>query len=134
MTEPYAASPRPRDSFRAVAAGVSAVQALALFGFCGFYLWELAQAGGDDAARVVMSAVLIAVFGVGLVMLTLAWWAGANWPNTPTVVWNLLLVPVAWSLLQSDRALLAALVGIVAVTGVVAAVGAHTAEPEDIEG
>lgn len=116
-----------------MAAGVSVLQSLALLGFCGFYLWELARDGGDDATRVVMSAVLIAVFAVALAVLARAWWAGANWPNTPTVVWNLLLLPVAWSLLQSEQTLLAALVGLVAVAGVVAAVGADTADPADTE-
>ena len=107
-----------------MAGGVCALQAVVLLGFCGFYLWELARGSGADPTRVVMSAVLIAVFAVGLAFVARGWWRGAGWPNTPTVVWNVLLLPVGWSLLQSGRALVAACVGVVAVTGIVAAVRA----------
>jgi hypothetical protein len=99
-----------------------------LLGFCGFYLWELAQGAGDDPTRVVMSVVLIAVFAVLLLVLARAWLRGANWPNTPTIVWNLLLLPVAWSLFQAGRGVLALSVAVVAVLGVVAAARADTAD------
>ncbi|EBM0725681.1 hypothetical protein XE97_25315, partial [Salmonella enterica subsp. enterica serovar Senftenberg] len=83
-----------RDIARDVAAAVCAVQALSLLGFVVFYLVELVQGAGDDPTRVVMSALLILVFAVGIGALARGWWRGANWPNTPTIVWNLLLLPV----------------------------------------
>ena len=111
---------------RALAAFCCALQSLALLLFCAFYLWELAQGGSEDATRVVMSAVLIAVFALALGLLARAWVTGATWPNTPTVVWNALLLPVAWSLFQSGRTLIAAAVALVAATGIVASIGART--------
>ncbi|GAA4724532.1 hypothetical protein GCM10025782_23220 [Pedococcus ginsenosidimutans] len=119
---------RGRDTARDVAAAVCAVQALSLVGFVVFYLVELVQGAGDDPTRVVMSALLILVFAVGIGALARGWWRGANWPNTPTIVWDLLLLPVAWSLFQAGRALVALLVGGVAVVGIVAAVRADTSE------
>ena len=134
MTSPAPAPPRPRDPFRAVAAGICALQALVLLGFVVFYLWELTQDSSDDAVRVVMSALLILVFAVGIAALARGWVRGDNWPNTPTVVWNALLLPVGWSLVQSDHGLIGALVIVGALAGILAAIRADTTAedvPED---
>jgi O-antigen/teichoic acid export membrane protein len=132
VTSPAPATPRPRDVFRSVAAGVCGLQVLALLGFVVFYLWELTQDSADDVARVVMSALLIAVFAVGIGAMARGWVRGDNWPNTPTVVWNLLLIPVGWSLVQSGRGLVGALVIVVAVLGIVSAIKADTTDAEDV--
>jgi hypothetical protein len=110
-----------RAAARRVAAAICGVEALVLLGFVVFYLWEIAQGRSDDAVRAVVSALLIAVFGVALAFLARAWLRGAGWPNTPTIVWNLLLLPVAWSLLTSGHGAVGALMGAVAVVGVAAA-------------
>jgi hypothetical protein len=112
-----------------VASGVCVVQGLFLLGFCVFSLYELSSAGSDNPTRVVMEVLLVAVFAAGLLALARFWVAGADWPRTPTVVWNLLLLPVAWGLVQSDRGLIALAVGAVAVAGIVSAVASHTSEP-----
>jgi hypothetical protein len=113
---------------RLVAGLVCLGQAVALLGFCAFYLWELTQGGSEDPTRVIMSVVLIAVFAAALGLLGRAWLSGANWPNTPTVVWNTLLLPVAWGLVQGDRGLLGALVAAVALVSIVAAFAADTSD------
>ena len=133
MTSPAPAPSRPRDVFRSVAAGVCAVQVVVLLGFVVFYLWELTQDSGGDVARVVMSALLIAVFAVGIAAMARGWLLGDNWPNTPTVVWNALLLPVGWSLVQGDRSLVGALVIVVALVGIVAAIRANTTDAEESE-
>ncbi|WP_231961520.1 hypothetical protein [Pedococcus dokdonensis] len=130
MTSPAPAPARPRDPFRTVAAGLCALQALALVGFVGFYLWELTQDDADDTTRVVMSALLILVFAVGIAALARGWVRGDNWPNTPTVVWNALLLPVGWSLVQSGRGVVGALVIVVALAGIVAAIKADTTDED----
>ena len=120
-----------RDVFRDLAAAVSAVEALSLLGFVAFYLWELTQGAGKDAVLVVMSALVILVFAIGIGALARGWWTGRNWPNTPTVVWNLLLVPVAWSLFQAGQAVVALVLAAVAVLGIVSAVRADTSDLQD---
>ena len=129
---PAPAPSRPRDAFRSVAAAVCGLQVLALLGFVLFYLWELTQDSADDVARVVMSALLIAVFAVGIGAMARGWVRGDNWPNTPTVVWNLLLIPVGWSLVQSGRGPMGALVIVVALVGIVSAIKADTTDTEDV--
>jgi hypothetical protein len=114
------------DRPRLVAGVVCAAQGLFLLGFCVFSLYELAQGGSDDATRVVMEVVLVAVFAAGLLALARYWVRGANWPNTPTIVWNLLLLPVAWGLVQGGRGLIALAVAAVAITGIVSAIAADT--------
>jgi len=69
-----------------------------LLGFCAFYLYELIIGEGDDAARVVMSIALMALTGVALLAMARAWRSGGTWPRTPTILWNLLMLPVAWSM------------------------------------
>ena len=132
VTSPAPAPSRPRDVFRSVAAAVCAAQVVALLGFVAFYLWELTQDASDDVTRVVMSAVLIAVFAVGIGALARGWVRGDNWPNTPTVVWNALLVPVGWSLVQSGRVLVGSLVILDAQTGIASAIKADTTDPGDV--
>ena len=107
------------------------MQVVTLLGFVVFYLWELTQDSGGDVARVVMSALLIAVFTVGIAAMARGWLRGDNWPNTPTVVWNALLLPVGWSLVQGDRTLVGTLVIVVALVGIVAAIRANTTDTED---
>jgi hypothetical protein len=131
VTSPAPAPSRPRDPFRAVAAAVCGLQVLALLGFVAFYLWELTQDSASDVTRVVMSALLILVFAVGIAALARGWVRGDNWPNTPTVVWNALLLPIGWSLVQSDRGVVGALVIVVALVGIVAAIRADTMDDED---
>ncbi len=107
---------------RVVAAVVCAVQAIALAAFCAFYIVEVARGGEDDTTRALMSVVLIALFGVALVVLEVQWWRGSPWVRTPTIVWNLLLLPVAWGLVQSGRLAVAVAVGGVALAGLWAAI------------
>ncbi|WP_392544927.1 hypothetical protein [Oryzobacter telluris] len=85
---------------RRVAALLTGVQALGLLGFAAFYLYELAVGEGSDPVRVVMSALLIAVFGVGLGLVSRAWLGDAAWPKTPTIVWSALLFPVGGGMIQ----------------------------------
>lgn len=123
---PETPSSQPVDRARLVASGVSVVQAVFLLGFCVFSLYELTQHGSDDAARVVTEALLVAVFAAGLLALGHFWVRGANWPNTPTIVWNALLLPVAWGLVQGGRTAVGLVVGTVALVGIGAAVLADT--------
>lgn len=45
-----------------------------------------------------MALTLTGIFAVLLWVVTRAWLQGARWPRTPTIVWCLLTLPVAWTL------------------------------------
>jgi hypothetical protein len=113
---------------RLVAGAVCALQGLFLLGFCVWSLVELSSSGSDSPSRVVMEVVLVAVFAVGLLALGRYWVVGADWPRTPTIVWNALLLPVAWGLVQSGRILIAVVVAVVALVGIGSAVAAGSSD------
>ena len=83
------------------------LEGLVLVGFVVFYVVEMVSGATDDLARAAVSAVLILIFGVALLALARAWFRADEWPKTPTVLWNALLLPVAWSLREGDRGALA---------------------------
>ncbi|HET8601664.1 MAG TPA: hypothetical protein VFL99_15155 [Segeticoccus sp.] len=83
---------------------ITAAQALVLLGFVVFYLLELGAGASDSPARVVTSAILILVFAVALGVLAKYLWQRARQARTPALVWNVLMLPVGWTLAQSGRA------------------------------
>jgi hypothetical protein len=106
------------------AAALCGVEGLVLVGLAAFYGYEIAIGESDSTARAVMSMLLILLGAVALVLLARGWAGGSTWPRTPTIVWNALLVPVAWSLLESGRPLIALGVAVLAVGSVVSAISA----------
>ena len=106
------------------AAALCAVEGLVLAGLAAFYGYEIAIGESDSIARAVMSLLLILVGAAALLLMARGWAGGSTWPRTPTIVWNALLVPVAWSLLQSGRPLIALGVAVLAVGSVLSAVSA----------
>ena len=113
---------------RAVAAAVLAAQVVVLLGFAGFYLVELVRGEGDSVGRVVVSIVLILVTAAGLGAMARAWLGADTWPRTPTLVWSVLLLPVAWGLFQGHQGLVGAFVGAGAVAGSAAALATPSAD------
>lgn len=107
-----------------VAAAVCAAQAATLAGFIVFYLYEIGLGASDDLGRAGMSVVLFLVFSVGLGAMARAWLRDLGWSRTPTIVWNLLLLPVAWSLAGGSQVAIATAVGVSAILAVIAAVAA----------
>jgi len=123
VTESTSQARTVRGSHRA-AGLLTLVEAVAVLGFALFYVYEMVTGATDDLARAATSGVLILVFGLGLLALARGWARAADWPRTPTVLWNALLLPVAWSLHESDRTPLALAVGVLAVASIAAAVSA----------
>lgn len=128
---PAAPAARAPRGARVVAGVLCGVQALVLAAFAAFYLYELVLGEGSDATRVVMSALVILLAAAGLAALAAGWFRWTRWPRTPTVLWDLLLLPVGWGLLQGGRATLGLVVVAVAVvTGVAAVVAPRPADPD----
>ena len=110
------------------------LEGLGLVGIVVFYVVEMVSGATDDLARAAVSAVLILIFGVALLALARAWFRADEWPKTPTVLWNALLLPVAWSLREGDQGMLALGLGAVALASIVAAVAAPRAPREAPDG
>lgn len=116
-----------------VAAAASAAQVLALLALVGFYIYEIADGQAADPVRAVASVVIMLLFGGFIAALARAWLRGEGWPRTPTLLWNALLLPVAWTVSQTPgQGPIGIALGVVAVAALVAAVAApgRTDEPE----
>ena len=105
---------------RPVGAAVTGSLTLALLGLAGFYLYELGIGASDSPVRVIMSVVLFLVFAVAGAAMTRAWLRGLSWPATPTLVVGALLVPTAWSVIQSGQVVPGLVLAVLALTGVAA--------------
>lgn len=105
------------------------VEGVVLLGFAAFYVWEILAGGTDDVTRAATSGGLILLFGVFLLTIARGWARARDWPRTPTLLWNALLLPVAWSLHESGQTLLAVALGLVAVASIGAALLAPTRAP-----
>ena len=110
----------PSGGARRVLALLTGLQSLVLAAFAAFYLYELSVGEGSDAGNVVVSSVLIAGAAVALAVLTRGWLGTGEWARTPTIVWNLLLLPVGWTLVQAGRAVGWAVLGVAVVATLVA--------------
>ena len=122
-------SDAPAPGPRRLVAALVGVQALALLGFAAFYVYELVIGKGSDAGRVIMSALLILLGGLGLAAVTRGWLSDAAWPKTPTIVWSALLVPVGFGLVQGNQVAVGwTVLGIATVTAVSAL---RVATPDD---
>ena len=119
---------------RLLASAICALEALAVLGWAGL---EVVRAGTGRASTPGVAAALgglLVAFALALAVMALGWRRGASWPKTPTIVWNLLLLPVAWSLGQAGNLPLGVAVGVVALAGIAAAAATPTTfelDPQD---
>lgn len=79
------------------------LQALGLVGIAVFYLVELAIASPDDVTRAVVTLLLALAAGAGLALVTRGLARRRRWARAPALVTNVLVLPVAWSLVTGDR-------------------------------
>lgn len=113
------------------AAGVCLVEALLLLVTAGLYALELVDGRAEDASIASMSLVVCLIFAILLAVLAGAWFSGALWPRTPTLVWNLLLLPAAWTLTTTNGIWVGLSLAVVAAAGIVAALLAPSADLSD---
>ncbi|GAA6524569.1 hypothetical protein [Intrasporangium sp. DVR] len=125
---PASAARRPRAAV--AAALLTLVEALLLLLLAGFYGYEIGIGAADSLTTAVTSGALILVFAVGLLLVARGWARGESWPRTPTLVWNALLLPVAWSLRESEQTALAIGLAALALASLVAALATPARHPE----
>lgn len=99
-----------------------------VLGLAGFYAYEISIGATDSVTRALTSGILILGFGIFLLFMARGWARRATWPRTPTILWNALLLPVAWSLLESEQVAIALGVGALAVASIAAAIGSPARE------
>ena len=84
-----------------VAGGVCLVEAALLLVTAVSYGVELIEGRAFDANTASMSLVVSLIFALLLLAVGMSWLRGRTWPRTPTIVWNVLLLPAASTLWTS---------------------------------
>lgn len=103
------------------AAAICAIHAIVMAVFVVYYVVGLISGEGASVVRAIMSTILIALAAFALAALARAWLRGQSWARTPTIVWCVLLLPVAFTMVQAGSLALALAVGGSALIGAVAA-------------
>ena len=129
MTSSSALPPPTRPAL-AAAAGCRG-EALALGVTAPHSALARAAARAVDASTASMSLVVCLIFAILLAVLAAAWRKSALWPRTPTLVWNVLLLPAAWTLTATNGIWVGLALAVVAVAGVVASLLAPSADLTD---
>ena len=111
---------------RLLACLTCALEALAAVAWAGFEVLRAAAGQTSTVGVAIALGGLLVAFAVALALMALGWQRGAGWPKTPTVVWNVLLLPVAWSLAEAGNVLLGVGIGLVALVGIGSAVATPT--------
>ncbi|WP_162137240.1 hypothetical protein [Austwickia chelonae] len=100
-----------------VAVGSLLVQVAIILGFVAFYVVELVRGEGDDSMRVAMSVVVFLLGAAGLLVLARGLWVGSEWPRTPTVLWNVLVLLLCPTMIEAGQPLLAVGVAALCLSG-----------------
>lgn len=109
------AGPAAPSRSRLVAVGVSGIEGAALVGLGIFAIVLILAGHADDPISAGLVAGLALLGGVGLGAAAWALWRGERWPRSLSLVWQLIMLPVGYSLLDDQPPVGAALlVGAVA--------------------
>ena len=115
--------------WRRLAAGLTLLEALPALGLAALYLGELVTSRATVVRNAIMLFVMLGAVGVWLVLVARGLLAGRRWARSPAVTWQILLLAVAWYVVQSGH-LLAGL-GVVAVAVVTAVAAVRGTPVED---
>jgi hypothetical protein len=84
-------------------AGLVGLQAVGLVGLVVFYLVEIAVATTSDLTAALVSVLLLLLAAIGLGLVARGLFYRRRWARSPTLVCELLVLPVAFGLYQSGR-------------------------------
>lgn len=105
-----------------VAAVLVGLEALVIAGIAFFYLVELILGEGSDAMIVLMSALTMVVFVVGLSYVSVGLWRRHPRAQAPAIAFNFLLVPLGIAMFQFAPPLLAGAILVLGAGTIAAAV------------
>jgi hypothetical protein len=88
---------------RIVAALVTAAQALTLLGLSVFSILETIDGRADDAFSAYLLGGLGLLTGGGLGWIAWSLWRGARWARSPSLVWQLVMLPVGYETLDTRQ-------------------------------
>ena len=116
---------------RRVVAAIMALQGLGMtvFALLGFLAWTSKGSASDDGMRVLTESLLVLLFAAGSFVLARLWLGASDWPRTPTIVWHVLLMPVAYSLWASGQPLICAALSLVIIAVIVSALRGSAEAP-----
>jgi len=106
-----------------VAAALLAVEGLAGLGYA---VLELGQIRMTRAAVGVGVAILMACFGLVLLLVARGVLLGKRWSRAPAVVMQLILLPLAWSFKGGSTTWVAVVLAVVAITALVGLLHPHS--------
>lgn len=102
-TQPGGADETATCRSRLIATGVSGAQALTLL-VLGIFSFAMVGAGrADDPTSAALMACLAVLVGAGLAYAACELWRGARWARSPSLVWQLVMLPVGYSMLDTLR-------------------------------
>ena len=98
-TRPYTyAAGSHRSTKLAIAAVLVLIEGLVALGYAITWGYLSLTGAPTDQTASLMGAVFVALGGLLLVRMALALWKVEVWPRVPTIVLQVILVPVGWSL------------------------------------
>lgn len=126
--------PAVPDSTGRTAAVLMAAQGLVLVGLGVVLGLDLARGDVGDATQAWTEIALLVVFAAGAFALAAGLLSGRGWARTPSLVWNLMLLPVAFSMLGAGQIPLGSAVLLLALVTIVFVWRAPSVDLEDAEG
>ncbi|MFD9614054.1 hypothetical protein ACFWWS_32320 [Streptomyces sp. NPDC059083] len=118
----------PRPARLAAAAGVNLVEALGLLAG-GVYMLVRALVDGGDVTSGVTGGVTVIALGLIPLAAARGLWAMRSWSRGPAVITQILALPVAWQMLQTEGVIpFGIAVAALAVAGLVLLVNPATTE------
>ncbi|GHA73442.1 hypothetical protein [Streptomyces termitum] len=124
-----------RPSRLAAAAGVALVEALGLLAGGLYVLVRTVAGDGGDLTGGTTAGVTLVALGLIPLAAALGLWRSRSWSRGPAVITQILALPVAWQLLQTEGFIPFGIVlAVLSVTGLVLLVNPATTEALGIRG
>jgi hypothetical protein len=113
--------PSGRERLVAGAAIAAAVVSLLLLGFAVFVVVAAVRGSADDRGNALVEGLFAVAGAAALGAIAVGRWRGQGWSRSPSLVVGIILLPVAWGMIQGGLAALGVPLALAGVILVVAA-------------